>query len=88
MLKFHAIKCQKCLDTIYSVNRRDFRSCSCGDCYIDGDSQVDNKHGFRWGCVSPDLVTSLIVEVDATKAELFYDYNQIHFPRDYGLIKG
>lgn len=35
-MKIYAIKCLDCGDTVYSRARHDFRSCSCGNVFIDG----------------------------------------------------
>ena len=39
----HAIQCKKCLDTIESKNRYDFKSCSCNAVGIDGGISAGNR---------------------------------------------
>jgi hypothetical protein len=39
----HAIKCKKCLDTIESKNRYDFKHCSCNTVGIDGGIAAGNR---------------------------------------------
>lgn len=90
MLKFYAVQCPKCGDQVYSVCRRDYRACSCMSVYIDGDSQIPNLFSyFRVGSQNLDEHTPVgtIIEVDATKKELYADWNQLKHPRKYGLIK-
>jgi ribosomal protein L37AE/L43A len=64
-----AIVCEKCGDTIYSRDRHDFHYCSCGDVAIDGGFDY-MKVSFKTGM--PKIVH---VDVDATKKELFDDWN-------------
>ena len=35
-MKYNALKCGKCADTIHSTFRHDFRKCKCEACFIDG----------------------------------------------------
>ena len=39
----HAIQCRKCLDTIESKHRHDFKYCSCGAVGIDGGIAAGNR---------------------------------------------
>jgi hypothetical protein len=39
----HAIQCKKCLDTIESKNRYDFKYCSCNAVGIDGGISAGNR---------------------------------------------
>jgi hypothetical protein len=39
----HAIQCRKCLETIESKHRHDFRYCSCGAVGIDGGISAGNR---------------------------------------------
>ncbi len=78
-MKINAIKCPSCGDIIYSRARHDMRWCNCGEVAIDG--------GFDYAKVSyttssPERVE---IEVNATKAELYSDWN--NRIDDYGLIK-
>jgi len=80
-MKVSAIKCPCCGDTIYSRACHDYRSCSCFGVSIDG--------GFDYIKVSCDPKLSNIklcsVNVDATKDELYTDWNQ---KKDkFGLIR-
>lgn len=36
MIIHNRIKCKKCGDIIESMNRHDFKWCSCGQCAVDG----------------------------------------------------
>lgn len=36
MIIHNKIKCKKCGDIIESMNRHDFKWCSCGQCAVDG----------------------------------------------------
>lgn len=35
-IKSNKIRCNKCQDTIESLNRHDFKYCKCGECAVDG----------------------------------------------------
>lgn len=81
-MKVHAIQCPNCKDIIFSRARHDFRTCSCGDVYIDG--------GFdycRYGSIPIILakIRHLQLTVNATKAKLYKDWNERI--DKYGLIK-
>ena len=78
MTKVIAIKCPKCKDTVYSCARHDFRQCSCGQVAIDG--------GFDYVKVIGVVVPKQL-EIDATRKDLFDDWNK-NKKRKYGLIKG
>ena len=39
----HAIQCKKCLETIESKHRHDFKYCSCGAVGIDGGISAGNR---------------------------------------------
>ena len=39
----HAIQCRKCLETIESKHRHDFKYCSCGAVGIDGGISAGNR---------------------------------------------
>ena len=79
-MKVAAIKCPNCGDTIYSRARHDFRTCSCGECSIDG--------GFDYVSVSAKkgIPECFQIEVNATKSELALDWN--NGKDKFGLIKG
>ena len=39
----HAIQCKKCLDTVESKHRHDFKQCSCGLVGVDGGISSGNR---------------------------------------------
>ena len=58
-----AIHCFACDDVIYSVNRHDFRSCTCGSVSIDGGKDYFKaafKTGAQFKRVMIDLVTDIV----------------------------
>lgn len=67
--KVYASKCPECGDVIYSRARHDWRSCTCGNIYIDG--------GFDYvrGGYKKTPPISVELEIDATKGELYADWN-------------
>ena len=80
-MKIQAIKCKNCGDTVYSRALHDFRKCSCGYIGIDG--------GFDYGKIvfhNANDFESIEIEVDATKQDLYNDWN--YGINKYGLIKG
>jgi len=81
MLKIKAIQCPTCKDIIYSRARHDFRFCSCLSIAVDG--------GFDYRkivCKKRDEVKDVDIEVDATKSDLYNDWN--NRIDEFGLIKG
>ena len=68
-MKVHACKCPICKDVVYSRARHDFRSCSCGNMFVDG--------GFDYFRCAYDkgVGAPFEIEVDATEQELFDDWN-------------
>ena len=65
-----AVTCNGCGDEIYSRARHDFRSCKCGKTHIDGGFDYV-KAGF-----DPSVGFSQRIRyVDATRAELYQDWN-------------
>ena len=77
-MKVAAIKCPQCGDTIYSRATHDMRGCTCGAVAIDG--------GFDYIKVSGHYTGLVHLEVKATKAQLYADWN---FHKDkFGLVKG
>jgi len=81
MITVNAIRCPKCGDTIYSRARHDYRGCTCGAIAIDG--------GFDYTRVSadPDVfgqLETVKLEVDATKVQLYQDWN--HGGETYGCF--
>lgn len=80
-MKVNAVKCPSCGDIIYSVARHDFHSCTCTQTSVDGGFDY-----FRYLFKSKPEV--LEIEVDATKEELFQDWNRsLKHPRKYGTIR-
>lgn len=66
----NAIKCPTCGDIIYSRARHDFRWCGCGEVAIDG--------GFEYSkvCFKEKPPERVEISVDATKQELYDDWNK------------
>jgi len=77
-MKVKAIKCNKCLDIIYSRARHDYHSCSCGNISIDG--------GFDYTRVGGQTFPKIFdFEIKATKKQLYDDWNNMK--DKYGLVK-
>jgi hypothetical protein len=79
------IICPNCADLVYSCARHDCNDCSCGDVFIDGGTEY-TRVGFK-----DALPKSYVFEVDATKEELYNDWNKgpITMARKFGrLAKG
>jgi hypothetical protein len=58
-----AMHCLSCDEVIYSVNRHDYRTCSCGKVSIDGGkdyTKASFKKGAKWTWVNIDLITNKI----------------------------
>ena len=67
-MKVKGIKCRKCGDTIYSRTTHDYRKCSCGAVAVDG--------GFDYMKICGVDFEFASVDVDATKADLYQDWNK------------
>lgn len=80
-LTVQAIKCPLCGCTIYSRARHDFRSCKCGAVSVDGGFDY-MKCAWDQNRVPPPVAFEM--KVDATKKELYDDWNR-HIDT-YGLI--
>ena len=78
-MKADAIKCKKCKDIIYSRSIHDYRECTCKSIAIDG--------GFDYTklCFIGKKPKIFQIEVNATKRELYNDWN--HINNKFGLIK-
>ena len=66
-----AIKCPKCNEIIYSRAHHDFHYCHCKNAYVDGGFdyvRIGAKEGL-------DKIKVFHFEVNATKGELFSDWN-------------
>ena len=78
-MKITAHRCSTCKDVLYSRATHDFRTCGCGDTSVDG--------GFDYTRLvfkkeEPEAVE---VDVNVTKAQLYYDYNNTI--NKYGIIR-
>ena len=71
MVIVSGVKCYKCGDFIYSRAPHDFHRCSCGTLFVDGGFER-----IRYGADEINLVPFLKCEVDASKKELFEDWNE------------
>jgi len=84
-MQINAIKCLHCGDIIYSRARHDFVGCSCDldDCGV----AIDGGFDYCKISFGPNAKYKWIkIRVDATKKELFHDWNS---ERDeFGLIRG
>lgn len=78
-MKILARQCSICNDIVYSRARHDMRGCTCGDIAVDGGFDY-SRIAYRKNCP-----TTIEIEVDATKQELFDDWNNRN--NKYGLIK-
>lgn len=78
-MKILARKCPTCNDIVYSRARHDMRGCSCGDIAVDGGFDY---YKVSWKTAFP---SNIEIEVDATRQELFDDWN--NNVDKYGLIK-
>ena len=78
-ITIYAIQCTECNDIIYSRTRHDFHWCSCNNCAIDG--------GFDYQkvCFKNDPPQPIEIVVEATKKELYDDWNKKI--DKFGLIK-
>lgn len=78
MLKVNAYQCPYCRDIIYSRTRHDFCTCSCGKISVDG--------GFDYTRVAFEELEPepYPLEVDATKQELYDDWNERR--DEFGLV--
>ena len=79
-MKVSAVRCRGCGDTIYSRARHDFHWCSCESVAVDG--------GFEYLKLSAKTEADfehLQIEVDATKRQLFDDWNSS--ADKFGVIK-
>lgn len=62
-----AVHCHDCRDVIFSVNRHDFRSCTCGKVSIDGGKQYTKilyEPGHMYTQLTIDLISCKIVSID------------------------
>ena len=78
MTTVHAIECPTCGDLVFSRARHDMRGCSCGEVAVDGGFDYQ-KTSFRGSWPK-----TFSLEVDASKAELYLDWN--NYSSQFGLI--
>ena len=55
----YGVRCNKCLDSIFSNSRHDFVSCKCGDTFIDGGFDYQ-RVGFNPIAGPPELIERFI----------------------------
>lgn len=70
MIKHTAIQCLNCNDIIYSRAQHDFRSCKCGDCFVDGGLEY-----LRFGAKDFKDTKQIIIHLPVSKQELYDDWN-------------
>ena len=63
MIVYNRIKCKKCGDIIESMNRHDFKWCSCGECAVDG------GHDYLRRCFKGNVPEDSFEELSKTKGE-------------------
>lgn len=80
-MKLNAIKCARCKDIVYSRARHDFRTCSCGNIFVDGGLDY-----FRYGSLKGGGFSIIDVEVDVDGKTLYKDWNEMI--DKFGIIKG
>lgn len=78
-MKVGAIICPSCGDIIYSRARNDFHCCSCRDVAIDG------GFDYKKVCFKGERPKNIIIEIEATKEELYDDWN--NRIDKFGIIK-
>lgn len=64
-MKINAVICVKCCDIIWSRAVHDFRTCTCGEIFIDG--------GFDY--IRTNAGKTKIIDVDCTVQEAYNDWN-------------
>ena len=79
-MRVTAIQCPECKTTIYSRAHHDFNSCECGKCHVDGGFEY-----FKMGWGTSEKPQSFQVEVDATKEQLYVDWNS--GKNKFGVVK-
>lgn len=52
-----AIFCKNCYTLMHSKYRHDFKSCECGECFVDGGDDY-----FRYGAKNPGYLVPLILK--------------------------
>jgi len=84
MVQVTAIKCPRCLDTIYSRAHHDFHSCTCGAIDIDG-----GRSYLKYGWISEvrkDEILPFTLNIEGvSEADLYDDWNKQ--TNKYGIIK-
>lgn len=74
-----AVKCRNCGDIIYSRARHDFRTCECGDCFVDGGFEY-----FKYGWSGRKPIRKRI-NLPVERNVLYDDWNT--GTNKYGIIK-
>ncbi len=64
-MKVTGVVCPCCGDTIYSRAIHDFRTCTCGETFIDG--------GYDY--IRTNVFETKEIEINCTKEQLYKDYN-------------
>lgn len=57
-----ALRCEHCGETIYSAYRHDYRTCECGDTFIDGGSEYARWGGGDGKSYTIDMLTDKVTE--------------------------
>ena len=69
-MKLNAFECPKCSAVVFSRTRHDYRRCPCGTIAVDGGLEYTRV---VWKDVLPE---SHKIEVDATREQLYDDWNK------------
>lgn len=78
-MKVDAIECPNCGCIVYSRARHDFRSCGCGNCFVDGGPVYT-----RVGGAEIHSIRHHTLELNLTPQQLYDDWN---YGNDvYGII--
>lgn len=73
-------QCPTCKDIIYSRANHDFRSCSCGEIFIDGGFSCTRVGGKDLTAIKMDTAV-----LEVTAKELYDDWN--YLKDKYGVVK-
>jgi len=80
-LLVNALQCQNCKDIIFSRARHDFRSCTCGETYVDGGFSY-TRIGYK-----DKIPKTLKLKISTTRKQLYDDWNYVNKKDKYGLLK-
>ena len=78
-MKITAHKCSTCKDVLYSRATHDFRTCGCGKTSVDGGPGVERT------IYKKEIPENVELDVNATKDQLYDDYNNMI--NKYGIVK-